>query len=150
MLSLGAHGLPDWEPEPSSSPAAALRVVIVSRLADTARTAPFLHAGHQPGCQPPRPAPALCMSARACLWTGCARKQRCSDCSRWARKQKLTRLDFAAVKWTGPSGVMDTETRWGQARWLLHDDTLKPEDHVAGLLVLLYAQWPAWRRRFSH
>jgi hypothetical protein len=62
---------------------------------------------------------------------------------RWARKQKLTRLDFAAVRWSGPSGVMDTETRWEQARWLLHDDTLQPQDRVAGLLVLLYAQWPA-------
>jgi hypothetical protein len=39
-----------------------------------------------------------------------------------------------------PSGVIDTETRWEQARWLLHDDSLKPEDRPAGLLVLLYAQ----------
>jgi hypothetical protein len=59
---------------------------------------------------------------------------------RWARRQKLTRLDFAAVKWGGPTGIIDTETRWEQARWLLHDDTVKPEDRVAGLLVLLYAQ----------
>lgn len=56
---------------------------------------------------------------------------------RWARRQKLTRLDFAAVKWGGPTGIIDTETRWEQARWLLHDDALKPEDRVAGLLVLL-------------
>ncbi len=62
---------------------------------------------------------------------------------RWARKQKLTRLDCAALRWGGPSGVMDTETRWEQARWLLHDDTVRPEDRFAGLLVLLYAQWPA-------
>jgi hypothetical protein len=62
---------------------------------------------------------------------------------RWARKHKLTRLDAAAARWSGPSGVIDTETRWEQARWLLHDGTLKPEDRVAGLLVLLYAQWPA-------
>jgi hypothetical protein len=59
---------------------------------------------------------------------------------RWARKQKLTRLDLAAIRWGGPTGVIDTETRWEQARWLLHDDTVKPEDRVAGLLVLLYAQ----------
>ena len=39
--------------------------------------------------------------------------------------------------------MIDTETRWEQARWLLHDSTLKSEDRVAGLLVLLYAQWPA-------
>jgi hypothetical protein len=62
---------------------------------------------------------------------------------RWANKQKLTSLELPAVKWTGPSGTIDTETRWEQARWLLHDDTVKPEDRVAGLLVLLYAQWPA-------
>jgi hypothetical protein len=59
---------------------------------------------------------------------------------RWARRQKLTRLDFAAVRWGGPSGVIDTEARWEQARRLIHDDTLKPEDRLAGLLVLLYAQ----------
>ena len=62
---------------------------------------------------------------------------------RWARKQKLTTMDFAAIRWGGPAGMIDTETRWEQARWLLHDDTLRPEDRVAGLLVLLYAQWPA-------
>jgi hypothetical protein len=63
---------------------------------------------------------------------------------RWARRHKLARLDFAAVKWGGPTGIIDTENRWEQARWLLHDDTVKPEDRVAGLLVLLYAQ-PASR-----
>jgi hypothetical protein len=59
---------------------------------------------------------------------------------RWARRNKLTRLDFAAIRWGGPSGVIDAEARWEQARRLLHDDSLKPEDRVAGLLVLLYAQ----------
>jgi hypothetical protein len=62
---------------------------------------------------------------------------------RWAKGQKLTRLDLPATRWTGPTRTIDTETRWQQARWLLHDDTLKPEDRVAGLLVLLYAQQPA-------
>jgi hypothetical protein len=38
--------------------------------------------------------------------------------------------------------VIDAEGRWAQARRLLHDDALKPEDRVAGLLVLLYAQQP--------
>ncbi|MGO9079721.1 MAG: hypothetical protein ACLQDY_11855 [Streptosporangiaceae bacterium] len=28
---------------------------------------------------------------------------------RWARRHKLTQLDFAAVRWGGPSGVIDTE-----------------------------------------
>jgi hypothetical protein len=59
---------------------------------------------------------------------------------RWAKRNKLTSLDFAAIRWTGPTGVIDTETRWRQARTLLHDENIDPEDRVAGLLVLLYAQ----------
>ncbi len=62
---------------------------------------------------------------------------------RWANKQKLTSLELPASRWGGPAGTIDTETRWEQARRLLHDETIKPEDRVAGLLVLLYAQWPA-------
>lgn len=62
---------------------------------------------------------------------------------RWARKHKLTRLDHAAERWGGPSGVIDTEARWEQARWLLHDDNIDTADRVAGLLVLLYAQTAA-------
>ena len=62
---------------------------------------------------------------------------------RWARRHQLTSLDFAATKWDGPSGVIDTEGRWQQARRLLHDQNIQPEDRVAALLVLLYAQWPA-------
>ena len=38
---------------------------------------------------------------------------------------------------------MDDEARWATARRLLHDDTLKPEDRLAGLLFLLYAQGPS-------
>lgn len=59
---------------------------------------------------------------------------------RWASANKLTSLHFPAVKWGGPAAVIDTEDRWDQARRLLHDATLKPEDRVAGLLVILYAQ----------
>ncbi len=62
---------------------------------------------------------------------------------RWANRQKETRLEFAASRWGGPTGVIDTETRWQHARRLIHDNTIRPEDRVAGLLVLLYAQWPA-------
>jgi hypothetical protein len=62
---------------------------------------------------------------------------------RWANNHKLTRLELPAVRWGGPTRVIDTETRWQQARWLLHDTTLEPEDRAAGLLVLLYAQWPS-------
>jgi hypothetical protein len=59
---------------------------------------------------------------------------------RWAKRNKLTPLDFAAVRWTGPTSLIDIETRWRQARNLLHDESLDAEDRVAGLLVLLYAQ----------
>jgi hypothetical protein len=62
---------------------------------------------------------------------------------RWATKHKLASLDFPATRWNGPASAIDTEARWEQARQLLHDDTLKPDDRVAGLLVLLYAQWPS-------
>ncbi len=59
---------------------------------------------------------------------------------RWAKRHKLTSLEFAATRWDGPTGALDAEQRWAQARRLLHDDTIKAEDRVAGLLVLLYAQ----------
>jgi RimJ/RimL family protein N-acetyltransferase len=63
---------------------------------------------------------------------------------RWALSQKIARdLSFPAVRWNGPSQAMDDEARWSTARRLLHDDTLKPENRLAGLLLLLYAQWPA-------
>ncbi|MGH9155383.1 MAG: hypothetical protein ACRD1K_05980, partial [Acidimicrobiales bacterium] len=68
---------------------------------------------------------------------------------RWAKKQKLTRLEFPATAWTGPTGVLDTEGRWEQARQLLHDDTVATEHRLAGLLVLLYAQQPATISRLS-
>ena len=68
---------------------------------------------------------------------------------RWASNQKLTSLDFPATRWAGPTRVIDAEGRWAQARRLLHDGTLKPEDRVAGLLVLLYAQQPATISRLT-
>ena len=62
---------------------------------------------------------------------------------RWAKRHKLTSLEFPATRWHGPARTIDTEARWAQARWLLHDHTLSPIDRVAGLLILLYAQTPA-------
>lgn len=59
---------------------------------------------------------------------------------RWTRRNKLTNLDFAATKWDGPQRIIDSEARWAHAHRLLHDDTIKAEDRLAGLLVLLYAQ----------
>lgn len=38
---------------------------------------------------------------------------------------------------------MDDEAHWATVRRLLHDDTIRTEDRLAGLLLLLYAQWPA-------
>jgi hypothetical protein len=59
---------------------------------------------------------------------------------RWAHANKLTPVHIAATRWNGPSQLLDHQHRWGVARRLLHDDDLKPEDRLAGLLVLLYAQ----------
>ncbi|UQA91114.1 site-specific integrase [Streptomyces halobius] len=63
---------------------------------------------------------------------------------RWALARKIASdLSFPAVKWTGPSRPMDDEARWATARRLLHDDSIRTEDRLAGLLLLLYAQWPS-------
>jgi hypothetical protein len=62
---------------------------------------------------------------------------------RWAQQKRLTSLEFPATRWHGPARTIDTEARWAQARWLLHDHAVNPVDRVAGLLVLLYAQTPA-------
>ncbi|MDP9117968.1 MAG: hypothetical protein M3O28_12055, partial [Actinomycetota bacterium] len=68
---------------------------------------------------------------------------------RWANGHKLTRLEFQATRWSGPTSTINTEARWEQARWLLHDHTVNPIDRVAGLLVLLYAQTPATISRLT-
>jgi hypothetical protein len=60
---------------------------------------------------------------------------------RWARASKLTAGYLAAApRWNGPAQMLDHQDRWHIARRLLHDDQLKPEDRLAGLFVLLYAQ----------
>lgn len=68
---------------------------------------------------------------------------------RWAKRQKLTSLEFAAIKWDGPTRPIDTEARWAQARRLLHEPGIDTADRVAGLLLLLYAQWPATISRLT-
>ncbi|WP_413098142.1 hypothetical protein [Streptomyces sp. Inha503] len=63
---------------------------------------------------------------------------------RRALSQKIARdLSFPAVRWNGPTQGMDDEARWDTARRLLHDDTIRPEDRLADLLLLLHTQWPA-------
>jgi uncharacterized protein YidB (DUF937 family) len=59
---------------------------------------------------------------------------------RWARASNLTTGHLTAVAWTGPAQLTDHQHRWAAARRLLHDAAIRPEDRLAGLLVLLYAQ----------
>lgn len=77
------------------------------------------------------------------LGASTAQRGRTGPFVRWAKKQRLTRLDFPATAWTGPTGALDTEGRWQQARRLIHDDALAPEHRLAGLILLFYAQTPA-------
>ncbi|MGP4092169.1 hypothetical protein [Streptomyces sp. KR55] len=42
-----------------------------------------------------------------------------------------------------PLPAHDDEACRATARRLLHDDTIRTEDRLAGLLLLLYAQWPS-------
>ncbi|MET8783498.1 hypothetical protein [Streptomyces sp. NPDC004589] len=63
---------------------------------------------------------------------------------RWALAQRITRdLSFPAVKWNDPSQAMGDDPRRATARRLLHDDTIRAEGRLAGLLLLLYTRWPA-------
>lgn len=76
-------------------------------------------------------------------WIGQVGPARASDAGnflRWAKAQRLTGLELAAVRWQGPSAGIDVDGRWEQARWLLREDSVERADRVAGLLVLLYAQ----------
>jgi hypothetical protein len=59
---------------------------------------------------------------------------------RWTHANKLTAGHLASVRWGGPAQLLDDQHRWDTARRLLHDEDLKAEDRLAGLLVLLYAQ----------
>jgi hypothetical protein len=68
---------------------------------------------------------------------------------RWAQRKRLTSLEFPATRWHGPARTIDTEARWAQARWLLHDHAVHPVDRAAGLLVLLYPQTPAAASRLT-
>ncbi|MET9089668.1 site-specific integrase [Streptomyces sp. NPDC004237] len=68
---------------------------------------------------------------------------------RWARTNKLTTVHVPAIRWSGPTQPLDDEHRWNTARRLLHDDALKSEDRLAGLLLLLYAQGPSAIHRLT-
>ncbi len=62
---------------------------------------------------------------------------------RWAHANKLTTAYLPAHRWRGPVNPIDNDRRWITARKLLHDNSIDPEDRLAGLLVLLYAQGPS-------
>jgi hypothetical protein len=79
-----------------------------------------------------------------------ARQGRTGPFVRWARRQRLTRLDFPATAWHGPTGVVDAESRWDHARRLLNgESTVALEERVAGLLIVLYAQTAATISRLT-
>lgn len=89
------------------------------------------------------------MPSTVLLCTGCVLDPRLGACRLFqgAKHHKLPRPRRRQVG--RPSAIIDTEARWDQTRQLLHDDTLKPEDRVAGLFVLLYAQRAAILSRLS-
>lgn len=62
---------------------------------------------------------------------------------RWAHANKLTTAYVTAKRWNGPVHPLDDQHRWDTAHRLLHDDTFKTEDRLAGLLLLFYAQGPS-------
>jgi hypothetical protein len=60
---------------------------------------------------------------------------------RWAvRHRHASGLMAPASRWAGPTGLLDQDRRWADARRLLHQEDHEPADRAAGLLVLLYAQ----------
>ena len=66
---------------------------------------------------------------------------RSANFARWAVAHRhASRLTAPAARWIGPSGPLDQDRRWADARRLLRDDACPAADRVAGLLILLYAQ----------
>ena len=86
---------------------------------------------------------AACTQADLDQWLAgtCGHLTRSANFVRWAvARRHASGLTAPAARWTGPSGPLDQDRRWADARRLLHDDTYPAADRVAGLLVLLYAQ----------
>jgi hypothetical protein len=68
-------------------------------------------------------------------------RTRSTNFVRWALSHRhASGLTATATRWTGPSGPLDHDRRWADARRLLREQRYPPADRVAGLLVLLYAQ----------
>jgi hypothetical protein len=86
---------------------------------------------------------ACCTQADLDQWLAgtSALRTRSANFVRWAASRRhASRLTAPATRWAGPSGPLDEDRRWADARRLLNDGTYPAPDRVAGLLVLLYAQ----------
>jgi hypothetical protein len=88
---------------------------------------------------------AACTQARLDQWLAGGGSPglliRSSNFIRWAvARRHASGLTAPAARWAGPSGPLDQDRRWEDARRLLHKDEYPGADRVAGLLVLLYAQ----------
>ncbi|RZL75047.1 MAG: site-specific integrase [Rhodococcus sp. (in: high G+C Gram-positive bacteria)] len=86
---------------------------------------------------------ASCTQTELDQWLAGSPRQasRSANFVRWAITHRhASRLTAPATRWTGPSGPLDQDRRWADARRLLHDNTCPVADRVAGLLILLYAQ----------
>ncbi|MFV2110465.1 hypothetical protein [Micromonospora sp. LOL_015] len=86
---------------------------------------------------------ATCAQADLDQWLASkpAPAARSANFVRWATAHHhAPKLSAPATRWTGPTGPLDQDRRWADARQLLHDDTYPTADRVAGLLILLYAQ----------
>jgi hypothetical protein len=95
---------------------------------------------------------ATCRQADLDRWLSgnkTSHRQQAGHFVRWAAKQHLTDLVFPATRWQGPTRALDDQARWEAARRLLHDDTIKIRDRLAGLLILLYAQHTATISRLT-
>lgn len=84
-----------------------------------------------------------CTQADLDQWlAGCAsHRTRSTTFVRWAVAHRhASDLTARSTRWTGPSGPLDQDRRWADARRLLHENAHPVADRVAGLLILLYAQ----------
>ncbi|MFF8973466.1 hypothetical protein [Streptomyces sp. NPDC014995] len=90
---------------------------------------------------------ATCQQPLIDLWLTSADHQGPYDARpfvRWAVCSKFaTRISIP----TKPQRIfhrpLDADERWATARRLLNDDSIETRDRVAGLMVLLYGQFPA-------
>ncbi|MFE1959390.1 site-specific integrase [Streptomyces sp. NPDC059479] len=68
-------------------------------------------------------------------------RTRTANFARWAVTHRHAfHLTAPSTRRQGPSGPLDQDRRWTDARRLLHDDSCPVADRAAGLLVLLHAQ----------